>query len=90
MAASLAIALFHRTRWAEARAFTLGTYFVVWFFFKPFFDQLPEASSWYSPNVYLGLAFVVLCVALSLFATSFDFKGAARRLQTITLRIDDK
>lgn len=90
LAASLFIALFDRTRWAQARAFTLGTYFIIWFFFKPFFDQIPEGSSWYNPNIYLGIAFVVLCVALSLFVKSFDFKGTTRRFQTIRLRINDK
>jgi hypothetical protein len=66
LGASLFIALFNRTLWAEARAFTLGTYFMTWFLFKPTIDQVTEMPSWYNSNFYLIIASLTLCYALVL------------------------
>lgn len=71
LGASLFVALFHRTLWAEARAFTLGTYFIIWFLFKPSLDGLPEMSSWYDSNLYLIIATLTLCYSLLLLAKKF-------------------
>jgi len=79
LAVPLFIALFNnRTLWAEARAFTLGTYFMVWFLFKPTLDQLTEMPSWYNSNFYLIIASLTLCYALVLLFKSvkkWSFQG---------------
>ncbi len=65
LGAPLLIALYNRKHWVQARAFTLGTYFMVWFSLYPLIKE-PNATSWYNANIYSILAFCTLCYTMTL------------------------
>lgn len=58
LGSALTIAILNRKWWMEARAFTLGTYFLIWFLFEPYITN--HFSSFEIPSLYNYYVYLVI------------------------------